>query len=240
MCWNRTVLAMAIAVNLIVLGCASPKDPEWPTCPVYFGEEGSWKTTIRPVATKEVLLMPYYSTCDRKTGKHHRVVANPFLCEPKTTIVVPSYKAGYRLRGVVALAPGYLGLGIPILFYSTRVIGGTRYQVVYAVRARSAAEADRILLDFKWLLSQKKVTLGTTRDPLTIGEDERHVYALSTDFSTPSDFKYSVSGQPCINFSLWSYEHGTELFVDLTHKDTKLATDFIDRNLSRRRGIETN
>ena len=229
--WHGAVYAIIVAVNMTVLGCGSPAGHAWPTHPIYFAEEGSWKTTIRPVDTKEVLLVPYYTTFDRKTSSYQRVVARPFFCKPEATIILPRYKAGYDLRGVVALAPGYFGFGIPINFYSTREINSKRYQVVYAVKARNKAEADRILQDFKWLLSQKKVTLGTTRNPLTIEKNERHVYATSTDFSTPSDYAYSVSGQPNIHFSLWRFEHGTELSVDLTNKDKEMVNRFIEKHL---------
>jgi hypothetical protein len=234
----RAVLPILCAISCtVVSGCARGKDPDWPKFPLYLADQGVWDATktVRRIAAKEVLLLPYYSAYNWNTHKHHRVVAKPFLCAPEAMVIVPNYRRGYRLRGILALCPGYLASGVPINFYGTRKIGGKTYQIEYVVKTRDVKEGDRVLLDFKWLLSQKRVNLEPTRNPLTIREDEEHVYALSTSFMTPTDYTYCSSDKPHIYLHLWVYEQGTEVFIDLTPKETKVVNEFIDRSLSQGR-----
>jgi len=227
-------------VGLGVVGCAASKEPARPTLPLCFVEYRTGRKVfiehigkdISPIPLKEVLLLPYFSAYSRKRGQHERVVARPFVYRPQTTLpVVPEYSPGYSLRGVAAICPGYLPSSVALAFYYQDKIDGKMCQLVDITKAISEKQANRVLLDFKYLLSQKEVTLGTTRNPMDIGEDERYVYALSTDLRTPTDDEYCTSDKPQANAPIWSYEHGTKLSVDLTDKEVKLVNEFFERSL---------
>lgn len=239
MYWNNIMLAL-LACNL--LGCTADKERDWPKFPLCFEEMGRgslaereyFTTNIQPIALKEVLLLPYYASYNWRGRVSERVVARPFLYRPETPLVVPSYRPGFKLRGIVAVVPGYFGAGVCTSrdWVCVGKIDGVECQLEEIMKARDRKEADRILLDFKYLLSQKEVTLGTTRNPLTIGENERHVYALSTDFMTPCDHAYLANGGSFITFRLWyGCGHGTKLSVDLTAAEIKMVNGFFDKYL---------
>ena len=194
-------------------------------------ERTEYVEKVKPIALEEVLLLPYYSAYSRKVGAYERVVARPFLYCPRTPVVVPSYHSGYSLHGVVAVCPRYFATGIRFGFYGTEKIDGKECQLQAIMKARDAKEAERILLDFKYLVSQKEITLGTTRNPLTIGADEQHVYALTTNFTTPCDSTYINRGGSVVNFTLWNYEHRTKLSVDLTAEEIRTVNGFFDKYL---------
>jgi hypothetical protein len=229
-------MALVIA-GLSVLGCANREEPTWPKFPLCFVEAGSWETSFErklghsePIACKEALFMPYYSRYNRAISKYERAVSKPFLYRPGTPLIIPPYKPGFEFRGVVALCPGWLGKGVNSEFYGVDTISGKRCQLVPVVKARDVKEANRVLFDFKYLLSQKEVTLGTTRNPLTVGADEKYVFALSTDFRTPSNGEYCSHG-PNVFFFVWEFEHGTKLSVDLTGEEAETVNAFFERNL---------
>jgi hypothetical protein len=150
---------------------------------------------------------------------------------------IPDYQRGFRLRGVIAVCPGHFATGVGFSFYKTMTIEGTECQMEPVMKARDAREANRILCDFRHVLSQKEITLGRMRNPLTIGEDEQNVYALTTDFATPCDATYINNGGSVVNFYLWKYEHGTQVTIDLTPEEIKMVNDFFDKHLGTYNGV---
>jgi hypothetical protein len=222
---------------LFVIGCDAAEnklDVKYPLCFVdktrdkqVFEKIGH----IHPASIKEVLMLPYYGTHSKKNSKYERVVSRPFIYKPQTKIDVPVYGDGYTLRGIIVICPGYLARGIPLTSYYTDKIEETTCTLVEIVKTRDDKETNRVLLDFKYLAGQKEVTIGESRNPMDIREDEKHVYALSMDLTTPSDYKYVTSRNLSFSHSIWNYESGTKIFIDLTEKEVDKVNEFIDKYL---------
>jgi hypothetical protein len=212
----------------------------WPRFPLCFVDQTTENEMfiehigkdIHPIPVGEVLLIPYFSAYSGEAGGYERVVARPFVYRPQTPVPNAQYRPGYTMRGVVAVCPGYLPSDVAFGIYYTDQIGGTTCQLVDIAKPRNEEEARRVLLDFKYLFSQKQVILGKTRNPLEIREDEEHAYALSTRFTTPTDYTYVSSGRPTVYVSVWNYKDGTRLSVDLTAEEIRIVNGFFDRHLN--------
>lgn len=237
---DRMAIAGACAaVGLCLGGCLqSPplEDPPWPQFPLCFVEATAHKQVfekignIQPIPAREVLLIPYYSVQNKIAGQYGHVVAHPFLYCPQTRLVVPQYKEGSSLRRIVVVCPGYLGRRVHASWYCTDTINETECQLVEIIKARSSTEADRVLLDFEYLLSQQEFRVGPTMDPLTVGQNEQHVYATSGEFLDPLYPEQDRRGW----IPIWGLEPGTRVMVDVTESELQMVREFVRTSLSPR------
>ena len=237
--WTATALLGVMAFT--VLGCSETKHPIGRSfhCALRKQDAGhlpNVKTSpriFRPVALKEVLLLPHYSAYDWRGRTSERVVARPFLYRPETPLVVPAYRPGFKLRGVVAVAPGYFATGVCILreWANVGTIDGVECQLVPIMKARDGKKQTEFCSTLSTCCPRRKSHWEQPGNPLTIGENERHVYALSTDFMTPCDDPFIRNGGSVVSFYLWHCEHGTKLSVDLTAEEIKTVNGFFDKYL---------
>lgn len=177
------------------------------------------KVKIAPAPIEHALLIPIFMEHNRQ-----RFVSCPFVYETGNPVVFPKERMPKQAeyKGTIVLCGGYLPTSINHLFPLTDEINGEKCQLIQLSKTRNNKESLRILNDWATLLDGKSFTVSGRFEPLKETNPEKGRYATSNVIRYPLLHEYE-------EYSVWAYDKGTVVNVQLTPKCKTIVDDFIKK-----------